>query len=118
VVEHPSIEVRCGVEVSEILGEGTVSGVRTADGDVEASAVFVYPGLQPNSDFLGGRLALDADGRIPTDALLRTELPGVLAAGSVRSDTLYQAAIAAGDGASAAKAAHLYLSGGSWRNGG
>jgi thioredoxin reductase len=35
----------------------------------------------------------------------------------VRSDTLYQAAIAAGDGAAAAKSAHRYLTDGTWRNG-
>jgi thioredoxin reductase (NADPH) len=62
-------------------------------------------------------VALDGDGRVLTDARLQTELPGVLAAGSLRSDTLYQAAIAAGDGAAAAKSAHRYLIDGTWRNG-
>lgn len=117
VLEHPDIEVRHGVEVTEIVGDGTVTGVRTADGEIACDAVFVYVGLAPNTDFLDGRLALDADGRIPTDAQLRTELPGVLAAGSVRSDTLYQAAIVAGDGAAAAKSAHRHLLDGTWRNG-
>ena len=60
----------------------------------------------------------DADGRVPTDNHLRTELPGVFAAGSLRADSLYQAASAAGDGAAAAKAAHRYLSDGIWREGG
>jgi thioredoxin reductase (NADPH) len=80
--------------------------------------VFVYVGLDANSDFLAGGLALDDDGRVPTDTRLRTQLPGVLAAGSLRSDTLFQAASAAGDGATAAKAAHRYLSDGIWRDGG
>ncbi|MDT7788838.1 MAG: thioredoxin reductase, partial [Pseudonocardiales bacterium] len=117
VLEHPDIEVRHGVEVNEIVGEGTVTGVRTTDGDLDCSAVFVYVGLEPNTDFLDGRLPLDADGRVRTDAYLRTEQPGVLAAGAVRSGTLYQAAIAAGDGAAAAKSAHRYLTDGNWRNG-
>lgn len=118
VREHPSIEVRANTEVSEIVGDGRVTGVRTSDGDVACDAVFVYVGLDANTDFLGGGLALDDEGRVPTDSRLRTELPGVLAAGDLRSDTLFQAASAAGDGAAAAKAAHHYLSDGIWRNGG
>ena len=117
VLEHPDIEVRHGVEVTEIVGDGTVTGVRTTGGDIDCSAVFVYVGLAPNTDFLDRSLTLDGDRRIPTDALLHTDSPGVLAAGSVRSDTLYQAAIAAGDGAAAAKSAHRYLIDGTWRNG-
>ena len=118
VREHPAIEVRPNTEVTEILGDGRVTGVRTADGEIACDAVFVYVGLDANTGFLAGGLALDDDGRVPTDSLLRTALPGVLAAGSLRSDTLFQAASAAGDGAAAAKAAHRYLSDGVWRNGG
>jgi thioredoxin reductase (NADPH) len=118
VREHPAIEVRPNSEVTEIVGDGKVTGVRTSDGEIACDAVFVYVGLDPNTDFLAGGLALDDEGRIPTDSRLRTELPGVLAAGDLRSDTLFQAASAAGDGAAAAKAAHRYLSDGIWRNGG
>lgn len=118
VREHPAIEVRPNSEVTEIIGDGRVTGVRTSDGEIACDAVFVYVGLDPNTDFLAGGLTLDDEGRIPTDSRLRTELPGVLAAGDLRSDTLFQAASAAGDGAAAAKAAHRYLSDGIWRNGG
>jgi thioredoxin reductase (NADPH) len=118
VLDHPDIEVRLATEVTEIVGDGTVTGVRTTGGDLECSAVFVYVGLAPNSGFLEGRLPLDGEGRVPTDGQLRTGLPGVLAAGSLRSDTLYQAASAAGDGAGAAKSAHRYLIDGTWPNGG
>jgi thioredoxin reductase (NADPH) len=117
VLEHPDIEVRHGVEVTEIVGEGTVTGVRTTAGEIACSAVFVYVGLAPNTDFLDGSLTLDGEGRVPTDVRLRTDMPGLLAAGSVRSDTLYQAAIASGDGAAAAKSAHHYFIDGTWRNG-
>ena len=118
VSENPSIEVRTGTEVTEILGEGTVTGVRTTDGEITCDAVFIYVGLEPNTEFLSDGLALDDAGRVPTDGFLRTELPGVFAAGALRSDNPYQAASAAGDGAAAAKAAHRYLSDGVWRNGG
>jgi thioredoxin reductase (NADPH) len=118
VREHPAIEVHPNTEVTEIVGNGTVTGVRTTGGEIACDAVFVYVGLDANTDFLAGGLALDDEGRVPTDSRLRTELPGVLAAGSLRSDTLFQAASAAGDGATAAKAAHRYLSDGIWRDGG
>jgi thioredoxin reductase (NADPH) len=118
VTDNPSIEVRTGVEVTEITGEGTVTGVRTTDGDIACDAVFAYVGLEPNTGFLNGGLALDAEGRIPVDGLLRTELPGVFAAGSVRGAAMYQAASAAGDGAAAAKTAHRFLGDGIWREGG
>jgi thioredoxin reductase (NADPH) len=115
---HPKISVRYATVVEEILGEDAVSGVRVRDvasgetQELELGGVFVYVGLQPNSDFLHGRLDLDDDGRVPTDATLQTELAGVFAAGIVRRGSLGQAAISAGEGAAAAKAAHRHLDGG------
>jgi thioredoxin reductase (NADPH) len=114
---HPKISVRYGTEVQEILGDEAVSGVRIRDvasGDaqeLELGGLFIYVGLQPNSEYLSDLLDLDDDGRIPADASLQTELAGVYAAGFVRSGSLAQAAISAGEGAAAAKAAHRYLGG-------
>jgi thioredoxin reductase (NADPH) len=121
--EHPKIEIRYGTVVDEILGDDKVSGVRTrvpatdAAEDVELAAVFVYVGLQPNTELLDGRLGLDGNGRVPTDPSLRTELPGVFAAGIIRRDSLGQAAGSIGDGATAALAADRYLADGSWIEG-
>ncbi len=112
---HPKIDVRYGTVVQEILGEDAVSGVRVQDvasGDVaelELGGVFVYVGLAPNSEYLRDQLDLDEDGRVPTDGALQTPLAGVFAAGIVRRGSLGQAAISAGEGAAAAKAAHRYL---------
>jgi thioredoxin reductase (NADPH) len=116
---HPKISVRFATVVEEILGEDAVSAVRVRDArsgdaqELELGGLFVYVGLQPNSEYLGDRLDLDDDGRVPTDAALQTELPGVFAAGIVRRGSLGQAAISAGEGAAAAKAAHRYLDEGS-----
>ena len=102
------------------MGDDAVTGVRTRDvrsgdtGELELGGVFVYVGLQPNTELLADRLELDEDGRVPTDATMRTELPGVLAAGILRRGSLGQAAISAGEGAAAAKAADRYLTDGSW----
>jgi thioredoxin reductase (NADPH) len=116
-LEHPKISVRYGVEVQEILGEDAVSGVRLRDvasGDtekLELGGLFVYVGLAPNSQCVAEAIELDDEGRVPTDASLQTALSGVFAAGFVRSGSLAQAAISAGEGAAAAKAAHRHLGG-------
>jgi thioredoxin reductase (NADPH) len=119
-LEHPKITVRYRTVVEEILGDEKVAGVRTRDlasdnvEELELGGVFVYVGLQPNTEFLQGRLDLDDEGRIRTDAAMQTELPGLLAAGIVRRGSLGQATISAGEGANAAKAAHRYLQTGDW----
>jgi thioredoxin reductase (NADPH) len=115
VLDEQKIEVCWRTEVREILGEADVTGVRVqdlvtgAERTVELDGLFVYVGLVPNSGFLAGLLKLDSDGRIPTDIWMRTELPGLFAAGDVRRDSASQAITAAGDGATAAIAADRYL---------
>lgn len=117
---HPKIEIRFGTVVHEVLGETSVTGLRTRDettnvvSDVETAAVFAYVGLQPNAGVLERQLHLDPAGRIPTDAWMRTELTGVCAAGTVRSQSAGRAASAAGDGASAAISVDRYLADGTW----
>jgi thioredoxin reductase (NADPH) len=113
VLAHPKIEVRYGVVVEEILGDQTVTGVRTSDGELELGAVFAYVGLEPASDLVPAGVRLE-DGRVVTDAKLRTELPGLLAAGIVRHGAAGRAVASAGDGATAAVAAHRYLDDGVW----
>ena len=116
VEDERKIEVCYQTEVREIIGEAEVTGVRVhdlaagAERTVELSGLFVYVGLVPNSGFLESLVPLDAEGRIPTDIWMRTELPGLFAAGDVRRDSASQAITAAGDGATAAIAADRYLS--------
>ena len=114
VEEHPKISVRLDTVVEEILGDETVTGVRTNGGELEAGAVFAYVGLRPNSDPLAELLELGDDGRVPADQEMRTELPGLFAAGILRGGAACQAAGSAGDGATAAKAADRYLDGAPW----
>jgi thioredoxin reductase (NADPH) len=54
-------------------------------------------------------LQTDQEGFIITDAEMRTNLPGIFAAGDIRSKLCRQIATAVGDGATAAKAAQVYL---------
>ena len=117
---HSKIEIHNNTVVEEILGDAAVSGLRvTAAGaasNIETSGVFVYIGLAPTSGFLNGKVALDAKGAVPTDGQMRTELKGVFAAGTVRAGAHGRAAASAGDGATAAIAADLYLKDGQWRS--
>jgi thioredoxin reductase (NADPH) len=119
VAGQRNIEVRHNTTVEDILGDTTVTGLRVATSggtaDLAAEAVFVYIGLKPNSEFLGDLTALDPSGRIVTDAWMRTDIPGLCAAGTVRLGSPGRAVGSAGDGASAAIAADRYLSDGMWR---
>jgi len=123
VAAHRKIELRFHTTVNEILGEAKVSGVRirnARDGgtaDVEVAGVFAYVGLQPNTTCIADRLPLDQSGLASTDGSMRTELPGVCAAGNIRQQSPYRAASAAGDGAAAAVAVDRYLTDGAWRGG-
>jgi thioredoxin reductase (NADPH) len=120
VEERPNISIRYRTVVEEILGDDKVAGVRARDlatdtaEELELAGVFVYVGLQPNTEMLQDRLELDGEQRVVTDAAMHTDLPGLFAAGIVRRGSLGQAAISAGDGANAAKAADRYLQTGEW----
>jgi thioredoxin reductase (NADPH) len=113
--------VRTRTEVEDVLGDAKVTGLRLrevgggASSDLNVDAVFVYIGLAPNTGFLNGHLKLNA-GTVPTDSFMRTELPGVCAAGTVRAGSACRAAGSAGDGASAAIAIDRYLTDGVWRD--
>jgi thioredoxin reductase (NADPH) len=112
---HPKIELRLLSTVEEILGEDAVTGIRVRDAttdlaeDVELAGVFVYVGNEPETQLVPAGVELDAEGRIVTDAALATSVPGLFAAGDVRSGSSGQAVSAAGDGAASAMAAHRHL---------
>ena len=101
--------------VSEILAEESVSAVKlknvkTGEETVVAcDAVFVSIGRKPATGFLSNKLTLDENGYIPADETTRTEIPGVFAAGDVRTKALRQVVTAVSDGANAAYFAEEYL---------
>jgi thioredoxin reductase (NADPH) len=120
IMSHPKVEIRYGTVVEEILGETRVSGVRVREPagghveQIEVAAVFPFVGLAPNTEQIDERVTRDAGGRLVTDGAFRTTLPGVFAAGIVRSGAAARAAAAAGEGATAALAADEYLATGRW----
>lgn len=112
---HAKIEVRGNTIVEEISGEDRVTGVRVRHlltgtrSTIELAGLFVAIGLDPNTAFLQGTLPLDAAGHIQTDIYLHTPVAGIFAAGDVRQHSVAQVISAAGDGATAAIAAHRYI---------
>jgi len=104
--------------VTEILGaDGAVRalGIRNVvTGEtcaLEVPAVFVCVGTDPVSEIAAGLVELDEQGFIITDRDLMTSLPGVFAAGDVRSGAWPQVVTAAADGALAARSVERYLQG-------
>ena len=120
---NPKIELTYNTAVEEVLGEGTVVGVQTRNlitnlvQRVSLAGVFVYVGLEPNTGFLKGLVKTDGAGHILVNLWMETEVPGVFAAGDIRQHSAAQLASAAGDGATAAIAAHRYISSRQWPRG-
>ena len=114
VAATANISVLTSTAIEEIRGDATVSEllVRGPDGAARvepADGLFVQIGLEPNTRFLDGQLALAPDGRIIVDAMMRTSMAGVFAAGDIRADSVALLAASAGDGATAAVAVARYL---------
>ena len=118
MLAHPKIEVRWNTSIDAILGDGQVEGVSITDvvttepSRVDLEGVFIYVGLEPNTQYLRDVLPLDNAGHILTDIWMRTPQPGLFAAGDIRQNSASQLATAAGDGATAAIAAQRYIEGG------
>ena len=104
-----NVEFLLNHQVTAFEGEEKLTGVRVknrATGEeflIPADGAFVYVGLKPNTEFLKGKVDMDEYGFIKTDEKLKTSIPGVYAAGDVRTTMLRQVATAVGDGALAAK---------------
>lgn len=111
------ITVHLNTTTNEILGEdGKVTAVAGTDKQTgesvkfETDGVFIFVGLDPNSKFLQDTdIELDEIGLIKTNEHLETTIPGVFAAGDIRSGATMQIASATGEGATAALKIREYL---------
>lgn len=101
--------------IDEIRGNGTVQNVALRNlktGEVQEKpidGVFIFIGHFPNSDFLTGQLAMDEEGYVITDELMRTSVPGVFAAGEIQDPVYRQVATSVGQGCAAAMQAQKWL---------
>ena len=82
-----------------------------AGSTLDVTGIFILIGVVPNNEIIPpGQLETDEYGFIVTDTEMRTKLPGVFAAGDIRSKNFRQIVTAAGEGATAALSAEHYLS--------
>jgi len=116
LVQAGKVSIHLGTATNEIVGENNIvtKVIGTTDEqkvDFLTDGVFVFVGLLPNSQFVKDTLELDQIGFIKTDDQLQTTMPGVFAAGDIRSGATMQIASAAGEGATAALKIREYLEG-------
>lgn len=134
IERHPRVEALLHTEVTEVSGEQVLEEVEVSDRRtgqhrrLAVRALFVFTGADPNTDWLSDTVALDARGFVLTGAeaqacsapgvwegqdrnclTLETSLPGVFAAGDIRSGSVKRVASAVGEGAMAVHFVHRYL---------
>jgi thioredoxin reductase (NADPH) len=135
VTDAENVELLANTEVSELVGEDRIEGVVVEDNrsgarwSLGARALFVFIGAEANTGWLQGAVELDERGFVLTGGelsrsvleggalrqlsrepyLLETSLPGVFAAGDVRSGSIKRVASAVGEGAMAVRLVHQYL---------
>lgn len=109
------ITVHIGIKTEKIVATDnrvtSVTGSNVAGEKISfnTDGVFVFIGLLPNTSFLQGKIDLDDVGMVKTNEILETSMPGVFAAGDVRSGATMQIASAAGEGATAAMMIRKHL---------
>ena len=135
VAQAENVELLATTEVRELMGEDLLEGVVVQDNrsgarrTLGAQALFVFIGADANTGWLRGAVDLDERGFVLTGTelngsalkedswrersrepfLLETSLPGVFAAGDVRSGSIKRCASAVGEGSMAVKLIHQYL---------
>ena len=134
IAETPKIEVQTGARVVEVHGEERLEAIsiqcdasRTVE-RVPASALFIFIGAAPSTDWLDGFVERDERGFLLTGqdllksgqrpkgwqldrdpSLLETSVPGVFAVGDVRHGSVKRVASGVGEGSIAIQFVHQYL---------
>lgn len=95
--------------VTKVIGTDTVTKKQV---EIPTDGVFIFVGLKPNTQFLQNTaVELDEIGLVRTNERLETAIPGVFAAGDVRSGATMQIASATGEGATAALRIREFIEG-------
>jgi thioredoxin reductase (NADPH) len=114
---EPKLEFILNSTVEAVEGQDSVERlvlnnvVTGAQSILKLDGVFVAIGQSPNTQLIKGMVPLDAGGYVITNEKMETALPGIFAAGDIRSNSIRQTISAAGDGATAAIYADRYISG-------
>lgn len=115
VKSKPNIKFLFNSEISEVLGDQKVTGVKiknTNSGeitDMPIDGVFIAIGHKPSTRFLAGQIELNDKGYINVTDETKTSIDGVFSAGDVSDYKYRQAVTAAGAGTKAALDAEEYL---------
>ncbi len=110
-----NVELLRNSVVTAIHGDSDLTGlsvqnVQTKEiTELNVPGFFVFVGIKPNVDFVPDMVERDGAGFLITDTEMRTNVPGVFAAGDIRSKLCRQVSTAVGDGATAAQAAFLHV---------
>lgn len=113
--DNPKINFIWNSVITSIEGDNKVEkvllkNVESAEkSELLVDGVFIFIGHTPNSQLFINQLDLDERGYIKTDSLMRTNLPGIFAAGEVMDSHFRQVVTSAGMGAAAAIEATRYL---------
>uniref|UniRef100_UPI0037C196C2 thioredoxin-disulfide reductase n=1 Tax=Blastococcus goldschmidtiae TaxID=3075546 RepID=UPI0037C196C2 len=113
--DNEKIRWALGKQVTEVLGDTTVSGVELTDGSgatetLPVSGLFVAIGHDPRTELFVGQLKLDDEGYVQVEhPTTRTNIDGVFACGDVVDHIYRQAITSAGTGAAAAIDAERWL---------
>ncbi len=117
VKAKPNVEFLWNTELTEVLGQEKVTGVKvknTQTGEISElliEGLFIAIGHKPNTDFLKEQLDLDEKGYVVVESETRTKIPGVFVAGDLADHRYRQAVTAAGAGCRAAFDVEEYLEG-------
>jgi thioredoxin reductase (NADPH) len=114
---NPKIEVVWNTVAEEVLGDaqGLMTGLRVRNVEtnvsstLDATGCFVFIGFRPNTGIIEEHFDHDPMGYIVTDTLMQTSIPGLFAAGDLRSQLTRQVTTAVGDATTAAIAVEKYL---------
>jgi thioredoxin reductase (NADPH) len=112
---NPKIEFIWDTVVNSINGENvvesvTLENVKTGEiSELKTDGVFVYVGHLPNNQLFADKLAMDDEGYLITDRLMRTSVPGIFAAGEIQDHRFRQVATSAGQGVAAAMETEKYM---------
>jgi len=117
--DNPKIEMIWDTVVDEIVGDkqGLVQTLKLRNGrtgetsELAATGVFIFVCFRPNTGILVDHVRHDEMGYLLTDANIETSVPGLFAAGDVRSQLTRQVTTAVGDATTAAIAVEKYLKG-------
>ncbi|MBQ8370021.1 MAG: thioredoxin-disulfide reductase [Clostridia bacterium] len=115
LLKAENVEFRWNSTVTELLHDAKITGVTLTDvntgekSTVACDGVFVSIGRKPATEFLAGQVELDKAGYIAAGEDTKTSIPGVYAAGDIRTKEVRQIVTAVADGAAAVHEAEKYL---------